>query len=402
MVPNKRLPGFSGEWEKCLISDVAKIFRGASPRPISDKKWFSSSSNIGWVRISDVTRAGKYLTETQQRLSESGVAKSRFVKSDSLIMSICATVGKPVITKIDACIHDGFVVFDSPSANLDYLYFYLLMLEDSWADLGQTGSQMNLNTDLINNTKLLIPPLDEQRAIADLLTTWDEAIEANEQLLANSQQRKQALMQQLLTGKKRLPGFSGEWVQQKLSSTGKVVSGGTPDTTNEEYWDGDILWLTPTDVTALKNKHVKNTYRKITALGLKNSSARMIPANSVMVCTRASVGDVSISTTEICTNQGFKSIIPNTNFDSVFLYFILSNNKKKLVQLSSGSTFLELSKSDFDNITFSFPPLDEQRAIADVLSSADDEIETIQQRIDNLKAQKKGLMQQLLSGKVGV
>ncbi len=122
----KRLPGFSGklklgykqtkignipeDWEVKKLEDVAKVYRGALPRPIEDPKWFNEYSNIGWVRISDVTKSVKYLYNTTQRLSEQGVKQSHFVKQESLIMSICATVGKPIITKIDVCIHDGYVI----------------------------------------------------------------------------------------------------------------------------------------------------------------------------------------------------------------------------------------------------------------------------------------------------
>ncbi|MDO9518615.1 MAG: restriction endonuclease subunit S [Pseudohongiella sp.] len=264
---------------------------------------------------------------------------------------------------------------------------------------GTSGSMKNITQDELLSLKIEIPPLPEQKKIAEILSTWDDAIAANEDLLANSRQRKKALMQQLLTGKKRLPGFGGQWQEMRLKECGAIYSGGTPDTATAQYWDGDINWLTPTDVTALKGRFTHKTVRQISESGLMNSSAKLLPPGSVMVCTRATVGEVAMAAEPICTNQGFKSIVPNSDTSSEFLFYLLSSSKGKMLRLSSGSTFLELSKKDFDNMEFGFPEVKEQKAIASVLSTADEEIEALEQRINNLKLQKKALMQQLLTGK---
>ncbi len=216
-----RLPGFRNElkpiykqtevgmipedWEVKKLGDVAKIYRGASPRPIEDPKWFNEYSNVGWVRISDVTKSVKFLFNTSQNLSEQGVKQSHFVKQENLIMSICATVGKPIITKIDVCIHDGFVIFTNPKVNIEYLYYYLVSIENNWSKNGQTGSQMNLNTTIIGNENISCPTnLEEQRAIAAVLSDMDAEIAALEQKRDKTRVLKQGMMQELLTGKTRL------------------------------------------------------------------------------------------------------------------------------------------------------------------------------------------------------
>lgn len=201
----KRLPGFGGEWGEKRLGDLAKIQRGASPRPIDSPIWFDENSSIGWVRISDVTNSGMYLYETTQRLSALGVQNSRPVNRGSLIMSICATVGRPVITEIDVCIHDGFVVFDNLSVAQKFLYYILKSIEGDWSRHGQTGSQMNLNTGLINQTTVSVPPaLNEQTAIATLLSDMDTELAALETQLAKARGIKQGMMQELLTGRIRL------------------------------------------------------------------------------------------------------------------------------------------------------------------------------------------------------
>jgi len=201
----KRLPGFAGEWEVKRLGELAIIQRGASPRPIDSPVWFDENSAVGWVRISDVTQAGMYLTETTQRLSAQGIHNSRPVANGSLIMSICATVGKPVITKIDTCIHDGFVVFDRLNADQMFLYYTLSCIEGDWSRHGQTGSQMNLNTALINSTEVPVPPtVEEQTAIATLLSDMDAELATLEDKLAKARDLKQGMMQELLTGRIRL------------------------------------------------------------------------------------------------------------------------------------------------------------------------------------------------------
>ena len=200
-----RLPGFDGEWKNEKIKNISNVFRGASPRPISDPKWFDEQSEIGWVRISDVTKSNKVLHQTEQYLSDEGVKKSRLVKKNSIIMSICATVGKPVITGFDVCIHDGFVVFEDVQINKDYFYFALLRKENHWEKYGQTGSQMNLNTDIVGSEKILFPgdPF-EQQAIANILITADREINLLESELEFIRNQKKGLMQLLLTGKVRV------------------------------------------------------------------------------------------------------------------------------------------------------------------------------------------------------
>jgi Restriction endonuclease S subunits len=181
----RRLPGFEGAWRDYSLGDLATIQRGASPRPIDSPIWFDRDSAVGWVRISDVPRVGMYLTETTQRLSEQGIQRSRPVPAGSLIMSICATVGLPVITKIDTCIHDGFVVFESLRVDQMYLYYVLKSLEDTWRQHGQTGSQMNLNTGIINTATITVPTTQaEQTAIATVLSDLDAEIAALEARIA--------------------------------------------------------------------------------------------------------------------------------------------------------------------------------------------------------------------------
>ena len=192
-------------WVVKKLGDVADIYRGASPRPIDSPVWFEEKSKIGWVRISDVTKSNKFLEETTQKLSDLGVKHSRFISKDNLIMSICATVGRPILTEIDVCIHDGFVVLQSLKIDKGYLYYFLTYIEKDWSKHGQTGSQMNLNTGLINATQIPFPKEEtEQTRIATILSDMDTEISTLETKLTKYKQIKQGMMQELLTGRIRL------------------------------------------------------------------------------------------------------------------------------------------------------------------------------------------------------
>ena len=193
------------EWEVKTLGDIASIQRGASPRPIDSPVWFDENSEIGWVRISDVSSSIKYLFDTTQKLSGQGIKNSRFVQSGELIMSICATIGRPILTTFDVCIHDGFVAFYYPKIDKEFLYYYLTFIESEWSKTGQTGSQMNLNTDIIQSREIAFPKkLMEQRAIAETLSVMDTGINLLEQKLSKYKMIKQGMMQELLTGKTRL------------------------------------------------------------------------------------------------------------------------------------------------------------------------------------------------------
>lgn len=189
------------------------------------------------------------------------------------------------------------------------------------------------------------------------------------------------------------------WSVKKISDLGTTVSGGTPDTNNPEYWDGDVLWVTPSEVSALSNRFIWDTERKITEKGLKQSSAKLLPVNSLIICTRATIGDCCINKKPICTNQGFKNIIVTGN-NVDFLYYLISKNKHELIRKACGSTFLEISKKDIDNLKFPIPPLPEQEKIAEILGTWDEAIEKLSNLIEQKKLLKKGLMQKLLTGKV--
>ena len=204
-------------------------------------------------------------------------------------------------------------------------------------------------------------------------------------------------MQQLLTGKKRLPGFGGEWKEVQTLNFGRVITGCTPPKSEVENYGGEICWVTAED---FNGKYIGNTAVKLTQLGA--NKARIVPKDSVLVTCIASIGKNAIAQIDLATNQQINAIVVNKNYNNEFVFYIIELCKNKLIAWAGTTAVPILNKSSFEKIKFLVPELLEQQKIASVLSTADCEIEALQQKLDCLKQEKKALMQQLLTGKLRV
>lgn len=184
-----------------------------------------------------------------------------------------------------------------------------------------------------------------------------------------------------------------KWGPHKLSEIGSIVGGATPSTTIDAYYNGDIPWLTPKDLSNFHERYIERGERNITKSGLNSCSAQLLPAGSVLFSSRAPIGYVAIAKNPIATNQGFKSIIPNPEkVDSLFLYYLLKYNKDNIEAMGSGTTFKEVSGATMKNIEVYLPEdLDEQQRIAGILGSLDDKIELNRRINANLEAQAQAL-----------
>lgn len=187
------------------------------------------------------------------------------------------------------------------------------------------------------------------------------------------------------------------WSLKTLGEVGAIVGGGTPKTTVSEYWDGDILWASPSDLTNIKENYIDDTERKITQKGLDESTAKIIESGNLIFSSRATVGECKINTKPLATNQGFQNIIPKKDYDNLFIFYAMLLNKIKFVRFAYGTTFLEINKNNVKKIKIIFPEeKSEQQKIASILSNVDKLISSYEYRITLSKKLKNGLMQKLL------
>lgn len=259
-----------------------------------------------------------------------------------------------------------------------------------------------LMNDVMKQVKIAIPSsTEEQKRISEALSHADDYIASLEQLLAKKRAIMQGSMQELLTGKRRLPGYKSEWKTTQLSEVADIRSGGTPSTTDPRYWNGNIPWCTPTDITRLKGrKYISETAESISKEGLASSSAELLPPNTVLMTSRATIGECAINTVPCTTNQGFKNFIPHS-ISGEFLYYLLQTQKAAFVALCGGSTFLEIGKAQLSAFQITYPAdIDEQRAIVAVLSDMDTELRDSSALLQKARDIKQGMMQELLTGKV--
>ena len=375
-------------WREVTIGHLCNVVRGASPRPINSPVWFHAQSNIGWLRISDITASGKYLYATTQNLSPAGIANSRFVKSGNLVMSICATVGRPVITRRDVCIHDGFVVLENLRTNKEYFYYVLSSIEADWSKHGQTGSQMNLNTGLIKSTLVAFPPLPEQRAIAEALSDVDRLLGALAALIAKKRAIKQAAMQQLLTGKTRLPGFSGEW---KVKLLGELEKKG-----EIKLFRGKVISQKDIERNPGPNPIYSSSVHNN---GLFGHYGSYMFEEELITWSVDGGGHFfyraqhRFSVTNVC---GYIRVL-STDLVCRFLAYALQELHRDKVFDYTLKAHPSVIRGQY---LIPLPRTEEQTAIATVLSDMDAEITALEHRRDKTKQIKQGMMQQLLTGRV--
>ena len=300
---------------------------------------------------------------------------------------------------------------------IDHYFLKSFLNNTSLLKYVASTAQPKLNQKDMRSVQIICPKLEEQTKIASILSGADALIESTQKVIEKTERLKKGLMQKLLTkgightefrevksmlGKyERIPK---EWEIKKLDEIGKIISGGTPDSTNKEYWSGNILWATPTDITKLQTNQIENTERKITKQGLDNSSAKLLPKGTILITSRATIGECAIATQPIATNQGFQSIICNDrNFDRMCIFYLIRYHKSKLLRLAYGTTFLEINKSEIKKAVISIPALlSEQQKIASILSGVDAYIQKNQEYKKKIELLKKGLMQKLLTGQIRV
>ena len=183
-----------------------------------------------------------------------------------------------------------------------------------------------------------------------------------------------------------------EWKEYKLHEIGRIVGGATPPTKDSANYDGEISWITPKDLSNFTGRYIQKGERSITQKGFDSSSCQILPKGSILFSSRAPIGYIAIAANELCTNQGFKSIIPDNNLvNNLFLYYLLKYNKEEIEGLGSGTTFKEVSAKVIQNFDIKIPPIQTQKKIADILSSLDDKIELNRRINDNLEQQAQAL-----------
>lgn len=398
------------DWSCVRFGEKVKIYRGGSPRPIQN--FITTSSNgVNWIKIGDVGENDKYIHSTQEKIIPEGVSKSREVHVGDFILSNSMSFGRPYILDIDGCIHDGWLTIQDYKNTFatEYLYYLLSsnQVYQQYLSMAAGSSVKNLNKDKVSALNVIYPNISEQEHIAEALSDVDSMISSLEKLIAKKKAAKQGAMQELLTGKKRLPGFDREWNKINLAKKSKIKARiGWQGLTTNEYLDSGYSYLvTGTDFVNGKidwdNCHyvAKDRFDQDKNIQIQN--------DDILITKDGSLGKTALVkglNKPATLNSGVFVIRPvQESYDPTFVYYILSSFvfKDFLDHLSAGSTIIHLYQKDISKFEFLMPPtIEEQTAIASILSDMDNEIEALEQKLAKTRQIKQGMMQQLLTGKI--
>lgn len=259
------------------------------------------------------------------------------------------------------------------------------------------STQVHIKNSVYMNIDMPHGELREQKKNADFLSSVDDVIQVQEEEISVLEEQKKGMMQKLFNREVRFKADDGsefpEWEEKRIDEVCQIVGGGTPSTSNAEFWNGNIQWFTPTEVG--KSKYVYTSERTITEKGIQESSAKLLPKGTILLSTRATIGEMSIAGQECCTNQGFQSLIVNEDCSNEYIYYLQDTIKVYAFKNSSGSTFLEISKNNLGKCILPIPCIKEQEKIVGCLSAYDEAIQIKKDKLEVWKEIKKGLLQQM-------
>ncbi len=285
----------------------------------------------------------------------------------------------------------------------DFLFYYL-QSPKAQQDIGMFimgSAQPYLDDGFFTEMLVPFPSGREQRQISEILNEVSKAIDFTKSAIMKWRKICVGLASDILDGKSTSSDDTGEYRECRIGDLGSVVGGGTPSRDKEEYWNGPVPWLTPGELTGTNDKIISKSKERISELGLTASSARLVPAGSLLVTSRASIGFCALAGVDLATNQGFQNLIPNADsVDSSFLYYLGRTLKREMTRCASGTTFLEIPKREFERIKVRLPPIKEQRRIARILDDIADTIQANRRQLEKLRQLRAGLADDLFSGKV--
>jgi type I restriction enzyme S subunit len=359
-------------------------------------------ANLKGYKVTD--NITKFVTEEKARSLSRSIAHR-----GDVIVTISGTIGQIAYIPEDSlydeylCSQRQFrVSFDSSMVYVPYLVFYFHTFEGQNKILSfanQTGVPA-LSQPLKNFKKirLCLPSLQEQRRIASIVETINDRIENNIKINDNLEQQAQSYFQELF-----VDNADPEWTTGTISDLGTVVGGSTPSKAKPEYYtESGIAWITPKDLSNNKSKFVSHGENDITELGLRNSSASIMPEGTVLFSSRAPIGYIAIAAGEVTTNQGFKSVVPKPEIGTPFVYFFLKNTLPVIEGMASGSTFKEVSGSTMKNVPAVIPDAETLAKFSDFCAPIFAQQRILEEQNQSLATLRDNLLPKLMSGEIDV
>lgn len=405
------------EWKKHRLGELAlSIQTGPFGSQLHQSDY--SECGIPVIMPKDMIN-GKIVTNDIARVSDIHVQrlKRHKVKSGDIIYSRRGDVGRcSLITEREegwlcgtGCLK---VALDKSKCVPSFIAF-ILQRKDSigWVENHAVGATMpNLNTGILSNLPLIIPTFEEQGRIASILSAYDNLIENNNKRIRLLEQMAENLYKEWFV-RFRFPGHEKAefenglpkgWKVEHIGEVCDTLGGGTPSTSKPEYWNGEIKWVTPSDITSKSSLPLLNVEGRITEEGLKSSSAKLLPPYTILMTSRASIGYFGLAPFPVCTNQGFISIIPNMVNMRMFILHNLMTRKDEIIMNANGATFLEISKGRFRKMKIVVPDDTLLDAFEKIARDVFIQVLKIEKQNTLLSRQRDLLLPRLMSGKLEV
>ncbi|MCZ8492156.1 restriction endonuclease subunit S [Lactococcus lactis] len=393
-VPELRFAGFTDDWEVRKLGSLTTVVRGASPRPIQDPKWFDKESDIGWLRIADVTEQNGRIYHLEQHISKLGQEKTRVLTEPHLLLSIAATVGKPVVNYVKTGVHDGFLIFLNPTFEREFMFQWLEMFRPKWQKYGQPGSQVNLNSELVRNQEIVLPNYKEQQKIGSFFKQLDNTIALHQRKLDLLKEQKKGFLQKMFpkNGAKvpelRFAGFADDWEERKL----KDIAQFNPKTVlPDEFEYVDLESVVGTEMISHRTESKDQAPSRAQRLAQKGDvfyqTVRPYQMNNYLY---------DLPYDNYVFSTGYAQMRPN--IDSYFLLNSVQNKQfvQHVLDRSTGTSYPAINSSDLSNIEIHVPSkLSEQQKIGAFFQQLDETIALHQRKLDLLKEQKKGFLQKI-------
>lgn len=394
------------DWEITKLGELGFFSKGAG---ISREE--AHTGTLAAIRYGEIyTSHNDYIREFYSWISEEVALKSKKLKYGDLLFTASGEtkedIGKCVafISKEDVYAGGDIIILsiDTELQDSRYWGYYLnsAQIVKQKSARGQGDSVVHIVPRELATIEVAAPLKQEQQRIADSLSNIDQLISSLSKIIDKKRLIKQGAMQQLLTGKERLPGFDGEWDNSPLKQIANMNSGGTPLSSEPSYYNGNIHFLSISDITN-SGRFIFYTQKRISQKGLEASSARLFPANTLLYAMYASIGKVAISKIDIAISQAILGFVLNSEVDLYFLYYLLDYMQEDIIRNGQTGTQTNLSKKIVENISIYYPiDVKEQSAIAEILTTMDNEIESLEEERDKYIRLKEGMMQKLLSGQI--
>ncbi|MFZ4561403.1 MAG: restriction endonuclease subunit S [Saprospiraceae bacterium] len=407
MTPKLRFPEFEGDWEEKRLGELGKLISGLNGKSGEDfgkGRLYVTYKQVFDNSIIDFKKCGKvYIgeNENQNILQKGDILFTASSETPDEVGFASVVIEQPKEATYLNSFCFALRPFDTKE-NFPEFFRYLFhspLYRKSVAALAQGITRYNISKGAFLNLKLSIPNLNEQQKIAATLTSLDDLLAAQAEKVKALQAHKKGLMQQLFPAegervpRVRFPEFEGEWEEKRLGEVGEFTGGGTPSKSSQQYWEGNIPWISSSDISE-DSIHQFSISRFITKEALEQSATKLVPANSILLVSRVGVGKLAVSNTEVCTSQDFTNFTPDSD-NLIFMAYLLKYESKTLIKICQGMAIKGFTKEDISKLNLFLPSKPEQQKIAALLTSLDDLITVHNQKLEVLKAHKKGLMQQM-------